>query len=206
MEVVPLIFTEITVKGGYAECFEVKKGQYVKIIDVEGKQVADMIAINLLNNKEYVSTAHTRMMNNNISIRKGDILYTNYRKGLFLLTEDTVGVHDTLYPCCDPCRYQLDFGVKNHRNCRENFANILDLYGIDYWRIPDPINLFQNAPINNDGSFGDIREPESKVGDYVVFEVLCDSVMAISACPMDVTPLCGWNITDIRVEIFDTYE
>lgn len=205
MEGLELISREILVKGGQGKCFPVYKGEFLKIIDVKGKQVADFIAINLDNDEEYVSTAHTRTMNGNISLRKGDKLYSNYRNPLFYLIEDTVGVHDTLYPCCDPMRYLLDFNVEDHRNCRENFAQELEPYGIDYWRIPDPINLFQNAPINPDGSFAEIGEPESKAGDYVTFEVLCDSIVGISACPMDLTPLCGWKITDILVAVSDMY-
>lgn len=194
---------KILVEGGRGKCLPVYKGEYLKVIDVEGKQVADFIAINLRNHKEYMSTSHTRTMNGNISICKGDTLYSNYRNPFFHLVEDTVGVHDTLYPCCDPMRYLLDFNVEYHRSCRENFAEELRPYGIEYWRIPDPVNLFQNAPINPDGSFAEVCEPESKAGDFVIFEVLCDSIVGISACPMDLTPLCGWNITDILVEVFD---
>lgn len=192
---------KILVKGGRAKSFLVNKGEYIKIIDVEGKQVADLVAFHRSNNKEYVSTAHTRTMNGNISIRKGSNLYSNGRNVFLQLIEDTVGVHDTLYPCCDPMRYKLDFNMDDHRNCRENFAEVLEPYCIDYWDVPDPVNLFQNAPINKDGSFGDIDEPKSRAGDYVVFEALCDMIVAISACPMDVTPLCGWKITDIMVQV-----
>ncbi len=197
---------EILIKGGHGKCFSVQEGEYITVIDVDGKQVADFIAINLKDHKEYVSTAHTRTMNGNISIRKGDTLFSNYRNPLFDLVEDTVGVHDTLYPCCDPKRYLLDFNVENHRSCRENFEEALKPYNIDYWRIPNPVNLFQNAPINPDGSFAEISEPESKAGDYVIFKALCDTIVGISACPMDLTPLCGWNITDILVQLSDPHQ
>ena len=189
------------IRGGYGEAFPVYKNEIVKVIDVQGKQVADLVAINLHNSKEFLSTAHTRTMIGKLFISKGDFLYSNYRNSLLELVEDTVGVHDTLYPCCDPMRYFLDFEVEEHRNCRENFSQVLKPYGIDYWRIPDPVNLFQNAPIHTDLTFGEISEPISKAGDYVVFKALTDLVIAISACPMDLTPLCGWEITDIQVEV-----
>jgi uncharacterized protein YcgI (DUF1989 family) len=192
---------EILIPGGEGRAFPVYKDEYVVVTDVEGKQVADFIAINLHNVQEYLSTTHTRTMLGHVSPCKGDNLYSNYRKALLQLVEDTVGVHDTLYPCCDPMRYLLDFGVEGHRNCRENFAQALKPYGIDYWRIPDPVNLFQNTPLNADGSFGDSLEPKSKAGDYVVFKAITDVIVGISACPQDMTPLCGWNITDIRATV-----
>lgn len=193
---------EILIKGGTGEAFPVDKDEFIKIIDVQGKQVADLIAINHHNPTEYLSTAHTRAMNGKLSISENDRLYSNFRNPMLLLLEDKVGRHDTLYPCCDPMRYSLDFGVEEHRNCRENFAQALKPYKIDYWRIPDPVNLFQNAPILPDGTFGEISEPESKPGDYVIFRALTDLVVAVSACPMDLTPLCGWKITDIKVEVY----
>ncbi|WP_052947853.1 DUF1989 domain-containing protein [Aneurinibacillus tyrosinisolvens] len=82
-----------------------------------------------------------------------------------------------------------------------NFAHAFKDYGLDYWRIPDPLNLFQNTPVNPDGTFGASIEPESKAGDYVVFKALTDLIIGISACPQDMTSLCGYHITDIKAEI-----
>lgn len=200
-----MVKREILVPGGTGRAFEIKAGEYLIVTDVEGKQVADFIAINPQNREEYLSTAHTRTMNGRITVRKGDRLYSNYRHPLLEIVEDTVGVHDTLYPCCDPMRYKLDFGVEGHRNCRENFAQALKDYEIDYGRVPDPLNLFQNSPLNRDGTFAASVEPLSKAGDYVVFQALTDLIISISACPQDLTPLCGYHVTDIRAEIVDKW-
>lgn len=194
---------EITIPGGYGKAFEVNKGDYIVVTDVEGKQVADFIAFNRYNLREYMSTSHTRAMVGKLTVTKGDRLYSNYRNDMFEIVEDTVGVHDTLYPCCDPKRYSLDFGVEDHRNCRENLVDALKPYEIGYSSVPDPLNLFQNSPINPDGTFGDPQEPESKAGDYVVMKALVDAIVGISACPMDQTPLCGWKITDIKATVTD---
>jgi uncharacterized protein len=192
---------EILIPGGTGTSFKMKSGEYLKVMDVEGKQVADFIAICLNQRNEYLSTAHTRTMNGRLSVTKGDKLFSNYRHALLEIVEDTVGVHDTLYPCCDPQRYKLDFNVENHRNCRDNFAQALEKYGIDYGYIPDPLNLFQNSPINPDGTFAASIEPKSKAGDFVIFKALSDLIIGISACPQDMIPLCGYNITDIKAEI-----
>ncbi|UGB33161.1 DUF1989 domain-containing protein [Metabacillus sp. B2-18] len=191
----------IHIPGGEARSFLLKSGELLKVTDVEGKQVADFIAISFHKKDEYLSTAHTRTMNSRLTVMKGDQLYSNYRHPLLEILEDTVGVHDTLYPCCDPMRYKLDFGVENHRNCRDNFAQALEEYNLDYGFIPDPLNLFQNSPLNADGTFANFTEPESKAGDYVVFKSLTDLIIGISACPQDMTPLCGYQITDIKAEI-----
>jgi|SRR5690625_1578162 len=198
-----MVNREILIPGGYGRAFEADSGDYVVVTDVEGKQVADFIAFNRYNLNEYLSTSHTRTIVGKLTVTKNDRLYSNYRNKMFDIVEDTVGVHDTLYPCCDPKRYSLDFGIEDHRNCRENFVEALQLYEISYPRVPDPLNLFQNSPLNSDGTFGKSREPKSRAGDCVIFKVLVDTIIAISACPMDQTPLCGWNITDIKATITD---
>lgn len=195
---------EIIIPGGEGRAFEVKKGEYITVTDIEGKQVADFICLNLANLQEFLSTMHTRMMVGRTSLTKGDTMFTNYRNPILEMVEDTVGVHDTLYPCCDLMRYKLDFGLEGHRNCRDNLTGALQKYGIEFWRVPDPINLFQNTPLNADGSFGYCEEPKTKPGDHVVFKALMDVVVGVSACPMDMTPLNGWNVTDIKAEVTST--
>jgi uncharacterized protein len=192
---------EILIPGGEGRAFEVKKGEYIIVTDVKGKQVADLVCLNLANPQEYLSTAHTRMMVGRTSLTQGDTMYTNYRNAILEMVVDKVGVHDTLYPCCDPMRYKLDFGLDEHRNCRDNLAGVLQKYGVDFWRVPDPVNLFQNSPLNVDGSFADAEEPKTMPGDYVVLKALMDVVVGISACPQDMIPLNGWIITDIKAEL-----
>ncbi len=192
---------EIRIPGGEARAFPVYKGEKFKVIDVEGKQVADFIAFRMDNLQEFFSTAHSRSMLGRTTPRVGDLLFTNFRMPIFTFIEDTVGIHDTLFPCCDPNRYVLDFGIEGHRNCRENFVEAFQTEQIEYWRVPDPMNLFQNTPLNQDGSFGDAYEPISKPGDYVIFEALIDCLVGISACPQDMTPLCGWHPSDIHVKV-----
>jgi uncharacterized protein YcgI (DUF1989 family) len=190
------------VPGGEARSLKVSKNEYIKVIDVEGKQVADFIALRPDLEGEYLSTAHTRAMLGKISPGEGDILYSNYRGSMLLLVEDKVGVHDTLFPCCDPMRYKLDYGIESHRNCRDNFVHAFREMNLGYSQVPDPLNLFQNTPLKQDGSFGEALEPVSKPGDYVIFQALMDLVIGISACPQDQTPLNGWKITDIRAEVY----
>ena len=192
----------VVIAGGEGKSILVKKNDYITVTDIEGQQVADFVAIKLHDKKEYLSTAHTRAITGHLSLIKGQYMYSNYRNKLLKLTEDTVGIHDTLYPCCDPMRYYLDFGIENHKNCRDNFVSALKSYGIEYWCVPDPVNLFQNAPITEDGNFDTHQVSKSNPGDFVTFKALENLIIAISACPQDMTPLCGWEITDIAVSVY----
>ncbi len=192
--------SEILVPGGEGRAFTVKKGQFITVTDLEGKQVVDFIAFNRQDMTEFLSPTYTRSMLGRLFLKVGDELRTNFRNPIFKIVEDTVGRHDMTFAACDRMRYLLDYGIENHRNCRDNFLESLKDYSLEAWRIPDPINIFQNSPILPDGSFG-MEEPLSKPGDHIVLEALMDAVAAVSACPQDQNPCNGWKVTDIRVNL-----
>ena len=45
-------------------------------------------------------------------------------------------------------------------------------------------------------------EPWSRPGDYVLLRALSDLVCASSACPDDIDPANGWEVTDVHVRVY----
>ena len=84
----------------------------------------------------------------------GDLLRANARNPIFEIVEDTVGCHDLLMAACDQRRYEMDYGLEDHRSCRSNFAAVLGAHVIGHLRVPDPVNLFQKTTVAADGSLG----------------------------------------------------
>lgn len=80
--------------------FEVSKGQIVKTTDIMRQQVAEFIAFNRNDLREKLSTGRTRSENRTIRITKGHRLFSNRNNVLFMILQDTCGVHDLLYPPC----------------------------------------------------------------------------------------------------------
>ena len=66
--------TEILIPAKFAKAFEVKKGQLMAIIDVEGGQIGDFIAFNQENHNEKFSPSHTRLKLLSLKIKVGDML------------------------------------------------------------------------------------------------------------------------------------
>ena len=193
---------EILVPGGHGAAFEVRAGDLFEIVDVEGEQVADFIAFAARNRTEWLSTTHTRSATLRLDLRVGDRLQSNWRNPMLEILHDDIGKHDVITSMCDARRYKLDYGIEDHRSCRTNFAEALAPWGISEWEMPDPFNLFQNAPIHLDRSFGN-EVPTGKPGDKIVFRTLMDAVAAVSACPQDLNPCNGFNPTPIMVRILD---
>ena len=190
--------TEYLVNGGFGLGFTATSGQFVTIVDLEGAQAGDFVAINENNLKEGISSVRTRRHLRSLFFGIGDTLLSNYDNPMLKVVLDTIGVHDSTVPACDPTRYSVDFGVPGHRNCLENLHDgLLAHQEIDILDVPEPFNLFQNSPVAADGHTG-VVNPPSKAGDRIVFQVLMDLVCALSPCPQDIIPGNGLCPTEMK--------
>jgi uncharacterized protein YcgI (DUF1989 family) len=191
---------EVVVKARYGAAIEARAGERLTVTDLEGQQIGDLVAFNLDDRTEWLDMARTRSTLYRLRLRLGDRLYSNRREPILELVEDTVGVHDLLFPPCDPKRYAITWRQAGHRNCLTNLAEALVPYGITIWQVPQPLNLFQNTPVLPDGRLGSGVSP-SRAGDHVTFRALKNVVCAVSACPMDLTAANGWTITDLKLSV-----
>jgi uncharacterized protein YcgI (DUF1989 family) len=169
----------------------VKAGQRLRVVNTHGQQVVDTWAFNRADMNEFMSMEHTRASLLRVRPRVGDALYTNKRRPILTLVEDSSpGVHDTVIAACDRWRY-LELGVKGfHDSCTDNLAAGLKELGLAPPETPSPLNLWMNIPIGLDGRLS-FEPPVSKQGDYVVFRAEMDAVVAFSACPQDILPING---------------
>lgn len=193
---------EIVIPGGEGAALPVTAGQLLEITDIEGQQVSDFVAFAARDRREWLSPAHTRSALLRFNLRVGDRLESNWRRPMFEVVRDDVGMHDLSTSMCDARRYAIDYNAPGHRNCRDNLTSAFAPWGISEWDIPDPFNLFQNAPILPDRTFGN-EVPTSKPGDSIVFRVLMDSIVGVSACPQDLNPCNGFRPSPVRVQILN---
>jgi uncharacterized protein YcgI (DUF1989 family) len=190
------------VVGGTGWAAEVAAGSLVRIVDVEGKQVGDLVLLCADDPTDRLSVGNTRKMANSIFVSTGAVLWSTTYRELARIEADTVGRHDLIASACTPYDYPIRFGERGvgHRACLANLRDALAPWGIEEPGIPDPMNVFMNEVVNPDGST-EVLEPLSKPGDSLDLRILMDSILALSACPQDLTPCNGWRITDLLVEI-----
>ncbi len=196
------IITHLTVPARSGRSVELRAGQVLRVVDLEGTQVADLVAVSQADRHEYLDTSRTCSMLNRIYFRAGDQLLTNLRRPILDVIRDDVGRHDMQMAACDERRYQLDFGAIDHPNCLANLTQALDSFGFNWWEVPNPVNIFQSTPVQDDGSF--IQLPaQSRAGDCVELRALMDVLVAVSACPQDYVPINGLQPTPIGLEVLD---
>jgi uncharacterized protein YcgI (DUF1989 family) len=191
---------EIHIPAASGRSFEAKAGEFITLIDLEGQQIGDFVAFNTADRTERLSTCYTRSMLGRIYVRQGDRMYTNLRRPILEIVEDKVGRHDILIPACDRVRYEVTFGIANHRNCLDNLSAALAAYDIEQTRVPEPFNIFQNTAVDAEGNFN-FEAARSKPGDRLVMRALMDLFGAVSACAMDQLPVNGWKLTPLLLVI-----
>lgn len=157
---------------------DVKQGQSITVIDIEGGQVVDFFAEVNGNVNEFLSTGVTIDCNESLKLNVGDIIYTNlYRPMIKVLTDD-VGEHDLLHPCCRPEMYDFFYhNGEEHPNCFDNINRVLD----EQRAVIVPVNLFMHTKISTNGSIS-VEEPVSKAGDKIVLKALMDITLGVAAC------------------------
>ena len=157
---------------------DVKQGQSITVIDIEGGQVVDFFAEVNGNVNEFLSTGVTIDCNESLKINVGDIIYTNLYHPMMEVMFDDVGEHDLLHPCCRPEMYDFFYhNGEEHPNCFDNINRVLD----EQRAVIVPVNLFMHTKISTNGSIS-VEEPVSKAGDKIVLKALMDITLGVAAC------------------------
>lgn len=176
-------------------------GDLVKLVDVEGQQVADLFACVKGEMTEWLSPGHTRTWNGNLFPRVGEPFYTQeYRPILTFVEDASPGHHDMFYPSCDRALYRRMGGGASHANCRDNFFEAAAGMGWCPGAMPDPVNFFQNTPVTEDGKLS-VRSAATKPGDSVLLRAEMDLLLVVTACSQDLVPINGPRCTGLRLEI-----
>jgi uncharacterized protein YcgI (DUF1989 family) len=180
---------EIAARTGAAVV--VPKGAILRLVNTHGSQVVDTWAFNAEDMNEYMSMEHSRAYMLKISPEAGDTLVTNQRRPILTLVHDTSpGRHDTLMAACDAPRYR-QLGVEGyHDSCTDNLHSALAAQGLKAPLTPSPLNIFMYVPVMESGAIS-FEAPLSRAGDYVDLRAEMDAVIAMSACPQDITLVNG---------------
>lgn len=189
---------EVIVPAQEARTIEVKKGQTLEIVDLEGQQVGDVAIWLAADTDEYLSPSHTVSSLSKLVPVVGDAVLSNHRTPLMKITRDDVGRHDLVVPCCDPERYSIDYGAPDHRSCLGSLQEAIE--GRD---LPLRGEMCWNVFMNNQIEDGKIvtHEPPHPAGSTIALEALEDVIVALSACPQDISAVNAYNPTPMALRV-----
>lgn len=189
-----------------AKAYEVKAGEFIQIIDVEGRECSDFQAFTAAgldrDREDCLDATTTRTLMG--AAYPGPGLYSKFydpnMQPLVEVVRDTCGRHDTFGLACT-AKYYEDMGYPGHVNCSDNFNGQLEPYGVAPRKGWPAINFFYNTAFDDANQLY-LDDPWSRPGDYVLLQAMTDLVCVSSACPDDIDAANAWNPTDIHVRVY----
>jgi urea carboxylase-associated protein 1 len=194
------------VRAGEPWMKELKQGQRLRIVDLEGNQAVDTLFYNARDPGERYSAVDTIRAQGNLYLTTGSRLLSSQGREMLVITADTCGRHDTLGGACaaesNQVRYALD--KRSMHSCRDNFLSVLAQADIPLSKrdLTSNINFFMNVPVTPQGGLS-FEDGISAAGRYVEMRAAMDVVVLVSNCPQLNNPCNAYNPTPVRMLIWD---
>ncbi len=164
--------------------FVLPAGARLRIIDIEGEQVADVALFARYDHADSFSPGRTMDYNERVVPQLGDVLYSNRSTPLARIVADTVGVHDLLLAPCSRLMFERR-GEMDHASCHENLSRALEAFGLGEDDVLATLNVFMDVRI--EANRIKIYPPPSRAGDSIELQAETDLVVAVSACSSELT-------------------
>ena len=161
---------------------ELSVGDLLTVIDPEGSQVSDLVAVSRQDPREILSNGRTFDYEETIRLTTGARLWSNRSNPMLSIVEDTVGLHDFLLTPCSQATFEHFYPDEPvHRGCFGNLAAALEPYGVEPDGIPTAFNVFMNVPLAKDGRLT-VEPPKSTAGDFIRFRAEMNLIVGLTAC------------------------
>ena len=190
---------EVIVPPRDARTFRVKRGQFFRIICMEGAQVGDLNLWNSHDLAERFFSGKTRALHAT-HISTGDRLWSTmpYLRPMATISHDTLGwygwdedgagVHDVIGTRCDPYTNLLLNGTSYDFCCHSNLSRALAAElktaarSVEH-HVHDVLNVFMCTGFTRDTHQYFMKASPVRPGDFIEFFAEIDLLGALSACP-----------------------
>ena len=182
----------------------IRKGQILRIIDLQGNQAVDTLFYRADDPSERYSAQDTMVNQGNIFITTGTEILSNEGNVMMTVIADECGRHDTVGGACSMESNSVRYGLhKKHLHaCVENYLIELSKYEMNKRDLVSNINFYMNVPVSADGTL-EIVDGISEAGKIVELRAEMDVMVLISNCPQVNNPCNAYNPTPVRLVIWE---
>jgi uncharacterized protein len=182
---------------------DIKRGETLRIVDVEGNQAVDFLVYNSADDAERYSAQDTIAAQRNLFLTTGTVLLSNEGRAMMRIVATNVAYHDTIGGACSCESNTLRYGhfTKSQHSCVDNFIDANMRAGRHKRDMVSNINFFMNVPVEADGTLG-IVDGISAPGLMVDLRAEMDVTVVVSNCPQINNPCNGFNPTPVRMIVF----
>lgn len=184
----------------------VRRGQILRLVDLEGNQAADTLFYDAHDPANRYSASDTIRRQGALYLTAGTPLVSTRGDVLLTIVADTCGRHDTLGGACsresNTMRYAL--AKESMHACRDSFIRGAQECGCGLGKrdITCNINFFMNVPVTPEGRLT-FEDGVSGPGRYVELRAERDVLALISNCPQLNNPCNAYNPTPVEILIWE---
>nr|WP_288499461.1 urea amidolyase associated protein UAAP1 [uncultured Pseudomonas sp.] len=192
----PTLYEE-TVPGGGHTSFVLKRGQLLRLTDIEGGANVSLLLFNAAEKSERLNLPDTLKGQHTAKLTAGHCLYSDMGKVLAAITTDTCGWHDSFGGVLNAEEVAEKYGQGRYQELRNGFFrngtdNLLVEMGKWNLNLQDllmNLNLFSRVDVDANGAF-QFQPGNSQAGDYVELYAPMDILVVLTALqhPMDPNP------------------
>lgn len=195
---------EVIVPPRDARCFRAGRGQFIRIVSIDGPQVGDLNLWNAADLSERFFSGKTRALHAT-HVSTGDRLWSTMPalRPMATISHDTLswygfdadgaGIHDVIGTRCDPYTNMLLNSVPYDFCCHSNLSRALAAElgaapeAVEH-HVHDVLNVFMCTGFTRDTHQYFMKASPVRPGDYIELFAEIDLLGALSACPGGV---CG---------------
>jgi len=188
---------EEAVPGGGHTSFILKRGQLLRLTDLEGGGNTSVLLFNATEKSERLNLPDSLKCQHTARLTAGHCLYSDMGRVLAAITADSCGWHDSFGGVLNAAEVQEKYGAGRYQELRNGFHrngvdNLLVEMGKWDMRLQDllmSLNLFSRVDVDADGCFR-FAQGNSKAGDYVELYAPMDTLVVLTALqhPLDPNP------------------
>ncbi len=192
----PTLYEEVVPGGGHTS-FVLKRGQLLRLTDIEGGANVSLLLLNAHEKSERLNLPDTLKCQHTARLTAGHCLYSDMGRVLAAITADTCGWHDSFGGILNAGEVREKYGQGRYQELRNGFfRNGMDnlLVEMGKWNLNLQdllmcLNLFSKVTVDADGCFH-FEPGNSKAGDYVELYAPMDTLVVLTALqhPMDPNP------------------
>ena len=192
----PSLYEELVPGGGHTS-FVLKRGQLLRITDLEGDANVSLLLLSATEKSERLNLPDTLKCQHTAKLTAGHCLYSDMGRVLAAITTDTCGWHDSFGGVLNAEEVAEKYGAGGYQALRNGFFrngvdNLLVEMGKWNLNIQDllmALNLFSKVSVDGDGRFH-FETGNSKAGDYIELYAPMDCLVVLTALqhPMDPNP------------------
>ena len=199
-------------RGGQMWSRIVRRGQLLRLVDVEGGASVAALFYNAHQPLERYNMADTLKAQHTLRLTRGHVLYSDMGRILMSIVEDSAGWHDTISGHLDQAGSVRKFGsgsyqkLRNdfHRDSRSNFLIELGKHGLSKRDIVPNVNFF--AKVTTD-EVGTLRfESAATPGRHVALRAEMDVLVVLSNTPHPLSPGDTYASRPVQLALYRTGE